>query len=567
MATVPNRLERVPIRPDPNPLAAPASPHTPQRGISSTFSSPGNYRAEEDQVIFEFGARKFQGGFAGDSVPRVTLNLSAEDSRRVGDYRKWLPGFDDLPKSKRRLQDWGADHELWQLDLRDTDIGLVEDKVERIVREAYTKYLLIDARTRRVSIIVPSDVPHPFLSSILSILFNNFQIPSVTLLHPPTMAILAAGQRSGVIVDIGWHETVISVVYEFREVRQCRTRRAMKLVTIAMARLLQEVYEGRPEGSASSHGPGVGENEIMGIDFDVAEEAVTRMAWCKKFSNVADLKGLQGPHIAPDASDESEHVEHNDQETLIAIPGIPSASRACQVPFTSLSKPVETALFASSDNPREQDDHEQPIHFLLYNVLLALAPDIRSVCMSRIMFSGGGSNIPEVKFRILDELSDLVNHRGWDPVWRKTVDKRRHKLNANYDHRNKMSRVPAEKVSEDVDGFHKDKGVVGAAFTAQTHEPISEKLRHQDEKNSKPTIAGVIRGIETLGSWAGASLALSLRIKGTVEIEKDSFSQHGLVGVKRETDPAIAKARQNYMGGLTRTAGHDAATWSLGPWG
>ena len=559
MATAPSYLDR---------RTGPVSPHTPQRGISSSFSSPGTYRAEEDQVIFEFGARNLHVGFAGDSVPRATLAFTAEGSRRVGDYRKWLPGYDELPKQKRRVRDWVADYELWGLDLRDTDIGLIEDKVERIVHEAYSKYLLIDARSRRASVIVPSDVPHPFLSSILSVLFTNFQIPSVTLLHPPTMAVLAAGQRSGIVIDIGWHETAISVVYELREIHRRRTRRAMKVVTIEMARLVHQVNEGESANSTSRHEQEGTGNEIMGIDFESAEDIVTRMAWCKRFSDIASERGSNGLHIPIDVSTESKPTEGEKEETLITIPGASALSGSFQVPFSSLSRPVETALFTSSGSPRDHDDHEQPIYLLLYTALLNLTPDLRSVCMSRIMFSGGGSNIPNLKFRILDELSDLVKRRGWDPVWGRVADDRRRKLKeTSYNRRNKAPRpVSLQKFLASGNVSQENEPAIAAAFVAQTPDPIAENLRRESERGSKPTVSGVVRGIETLGSWAGASLASALRIKGAVEVEKDMFLQHGLAGGRREAEAGQTKAKLNYGTGLMRTAGHDAAAWTLGLW-
>ena len=37
-----------------------------------------------------------------------------------------------------------------------------------------------------------------------------------------------------------------------------------------------------------------------------------------------------------------------------------------------------------------------------------------------------------------------------------------------------------------------------------------------------------VRGVDTIGAWAGASLVASLRIKGVHEIEKDEYNKHGL---------------------------------------
>ncbi|KAL8692519.1 MAG: hypothetical protein Q9224_003939, partial [Gallowayella concinna] len=200
--------------------ADPSSPHTPQRTFSSAFSSPSvSYRAEEEVLVFELGARHLSAGLVGESKPRCRLGFGPEDSRRVGDYRAYYPEYQDRPRKRKRDYKWGEDHELWRMDLRGVDLGLVEDKIERAVREAYTKYLLLDSKNKRLVLVLPSLMPHRLLSSILSSIFSNFQTPSITLLSSPALNIAAAGCRAGLVVDIGWDETVITSVYDFREIK------------------------------------------------------------------------------------------------------------------------------------------------------------------------------------------------------------------------------------------------------------------------------------------------------------------------------------------------------------
>ena len=49
----------------------------------------------------------------------------------MGDYRGWAPGG---RRKDLAIEEWGKEHELWRMDLRDVDLGLVEDKIERTVR-------------------------------------------------------------------------------------------------------------------------------------------------------------------------------------------------------------------------------------------------------------------------------------------------------------------------------------------------------------------------------------------------------------------------------------------------
>lgn len=124
--------------PSTNP-GAPGSPHTPLRTISSTFGSPSALRAEEDCVVIELGSRYLRAGFAGDAVPKAVLDFGPEEQRRAGDLRRWETDYIGSRQKNIHDKSWGESYELWRPDLRGLDLGLVGDKIERAIREAYTK--------------------------------------------------------------------------------------------------------------------------------------------------------------------------------------------------------------------------------------------------------------------------------------------------------------------------------------------------------------------------------------------------------------------------------------------
>lgn len=128
------------IRPQPsqNPTS-PSSPHTPLRTISSTYGSPSALRAEEDCVVIELGSRYLRAGFAGDAVPKAVIDFGPEEQRRPGDFRRFGAGYAKEWRERIKGKGWGEAHELWQMDLRGIDLGLVGDKIERALREAFTK--------------------------------------------------------------------------------------------------------------------------------------------------------------------------------------------------------------------------------------------------------------------------------------------------------------------------------------------------------------------------------------------------------------------------------------------
>ncbi|MCJ1293380.1 hypothetical protein MMC34_004934 [Xylographa carneopallida] len=559
----------------------PASPHTPVRGISSSFSSPlASYRTEEEALVFEFGARHLRAGVAGESAPRGSLAFGPEQSRRVGDYRQWLPGYEAQVRTKATIARWGEEHELWRMDLREVDLGLVEDKLERALREAYSRYLLLDSKTRRLVLVLPSVIPQALISVLLTCLFTNFLIPSVTLLSAPILSIVAAGLRSGLVVDIGWQETIITAIYEYREVQQRRTTRAMKLLTLHMAQILQKISRqtqtkaltGRNDNTAS-------DNDIL-VDFQHVEEVTARLVWCQTSpQNLEHSRKSLGKQVSTlqlpkeDYNERDKLLRNNLNETPISIPLLSSSSKPSPVPFTTFSKPVESALFAHDTSLHDLDDHEQPLPHLLYQALLALSPDVRGLCMSRIVFTGGGSHIPSLKARLLDELASTVAQRGWDPVWGKAADKYRQTREEVGRSRNvasaesEVSIKTTEHTGDAPDGRQNPPSTAAAAFEPQVSDPIEDRLRREGAKGSPDTVAGVVRGVETLGAWAGASLVAGIKLRGIVEVERDVFLQHGLAGAKRDMDVSVAhSSRQSLGAGYMRGGGVEKGGWTLGTW-
>ncbi|KAL8724584.1 MAG: hypothetical protein Q9166_007860 [cf. Caloplaca sp. 2 TL-2023] len=533
--------------------ADPLSPHTPQRTFSSAFSSPSlSYRAEEEVLVFELGARHLSVGVAGESNPRCRLGFSPEDGRRVGDHRRYYPEYQDRPRKRKRDYSWGEDHELWRMDLRGVDLGLVEDKIERAVREAYTKYLLLDSKNKRLVLVLPSLMPHRLLSSVLSAIFINFQPPSITLFSSPALNVVAAGCRAGLVVDIGWDETVITGVYDFREIKVNRTTRAMKLVTQCMAELLKRYSD--PEAT-NTDGLGTSKQERQPITqpfsdnryFDFAEEVTTRIAWCTT-TNIGlawDNKTRVGPdpeQSQTTANSPSEALSQAQTEDTMSIPSPLPPRNTLQIPFAKLSDPVETGLLASGSRTHDLDDHEQPLPQLMYNTLLSLPSDVRSACMSRIIITGGGSNIAGLKTRLLNELTSILDKRGWNSVQGRAAEETR-RLTDN-------PKLDKPRGSETM-------------LEPQVSDEITEKLEKEKAKRMKAEVGGEVRGVETLGAWAGGSLVASLKVKGVVEIDRDSFLTNGLAGAKRESEVVAATQRMS-LG--PRTGLGEKSGWTLGPW-
>lgn len=166
-----------------------------------------------------------------------------------------------------------------------------------------------------------------------------------------------------------------------------------------------------------------------------------------------------------------------------------------------------TGIFAVDKDTHQLDDQEQPVHSLIFKALLSLPPDVRGICMSRIIVTGGGSHIPGLKSRLLEEVSTLVADRGWDPVEGKAADRRRARLKEiknPQQNRNHGASASTQDASTPVDVPPKlTAKTTAAAFQEQVHDPIAEKLQREQLKGTKPLMSGKLRVVETLGPWAG----------------------------------------------------------------
>lgn len=566
-------------------------PRTPLRPMSSTFNSPSGLRAEDEILILELGARRIRVGFAGDAAPKGVVTFGSEQTRRVGDFRRWDAGYvDEWHKSG-----WGDDHELWRGDVRGLDLGLVGDRMERGLREAFNKcvkrsvpylastcgglivgldrYLLIDSRPRRVIAVLPAGVPVPLIATTLDTLFNRFHAPSVSLMSSPVACAISSGVRSALVVDIGWAETVVTAVYEYREVQSSRTIRAGKALVENTHKLVASAL-GSQLAATLTEETQDGHTEHV-ISFEECEEIATRLAWCKPARDSTPPKQEEGlPTVTEQDESETGATMTSSDSATVSIPlrsTTPPATLA--VTHEQLSTLAETTFFESERPPSSFDDDEYPLPLLIYHNLLRLPLDVRAICMARIIFTGGGSNVLGLRSRVFDEVNQLIQSRGWDPVQGKGTEayKTNPKLRRGGSRQAINDGPTAVSSAQDSGGGgsvgHEQDGVWVDAPPDARQEPdqIEEQIRKK--KDEKPRLQGQLRAIETLGAWTGASLLNLLKAPALATVERETWREQGVSGASRpgEVDHKVAQRQSMGAGGLMRSVA--GANWTLGVWG
>jgi actin-related protein len=519
--------------------STPESPRTPTlgRSVSSLFGSPGgSFRTDDDYVVVEVGSRFVRAGFPGESTPRCTLPYDPDSQRRVGDYRQFDPAHAHTRRKPQQRHEWGADFELYRMDLGRVDLGLVGDRFESTMRDVYNKYFVLDTKPRR------------------DVLFGGFQAPSITLMSSPVLSTVAAGLRSALVVDIGWAETLVTAVCEYREVHEQRTVRAGKLLSEEMAKML--------DAALNEH---AGCQEDDRVSFEEAEEVLARVGWCKSKPR-SNRRTLYFPARTSPILEEFEDAVETPEPTVTIPLSKASPPSDITIPFAALAKPAESALFATETALNEFDDHELPLHHLIYQALLSLPMDVRRLCMSRIVITGGVSALPGLKSRLLAELEALVHAKGWDPVrnygtasaWHEQI------LRQQREALELRRQEGDNKMSEPLD----PENPLSAGLRGHEEDMIDSKLAHVALRNGPPPASltgGIVRGVETLGPWTGASLVAQQRIRGIVEIDRERYLQHGLQGASKEKEIPVVPQRHSMGPGVARGAG-ERASWTLGVW-
>lgn len=371
----------------------------------------------------------------------------------------------------------------------------------------------------------------------------------------PVLTTAAAGLRSALVVDIGWSETTVTSIYEFREVQCRRSVRAGKLLGKEMMKLLVDLIH--PENAKPvdlEDERKLGEQARVyrsTISFEECEDVVLRMAHCK--STVGSIEsGLQAININEGEGSTTDKI------VLVSLRSTRPPTKL-QIPFSNLSKPCEVALFATGSADRELDDEETPLHLLVYKALLSLPYDVRSTCMARIVFTGGGSRIPGVRSRILEEVDQLVEKRGWDPVLGKAAEKVKSK---------KLQRALNRQANDEENEVYDDEEDMPRSAAHEDHEsdPVEDQVQRDARKTQRETVHGELRAVESLGAWSGASLISQLKIGAVSTVEREQWLQHGAAGASKPGEVDIVSKRQSMGSHAIRSATSEKTSWTLGVW-
>lgn len=288
------------------------------------------------------------------------------------------------------------------------------------------------------------------------------------------------------------------------------------------------------------------------VSFEETEEVMVRMAWCKPFAQSQQ----------DELSEELEHLrKEEDHEICIRLRSTEPPMNL-KMPFSELAEPCENALFAKNIKTYDLDDEELPLHLLIYRSLLQLPVDVRSTAMSRIIFTGGSSNIPGLKSRLIAEVHSIIDERGWDPVYGKVADEMREKRKLVKNGTN----TPTSPTESEKGGYHDSTTAKPAHAQEQAPDPIESHIRREKNKASESKskdVQGVLRAVDSMGAWAGGSLVSQLRLPSVSTVEREQWMSHGLQGARKREEIGKEGNRKSVRGGLEKG---ENGGWTLGAW-
>ena len=294
-------------------------------------------------------------------------------------------------------------------------------------------------------VVLPPAIPLPLLSTTLHTIFSRFQSPSVSLLSAPVAAAVAAGLRSALVVDLGWAETVVTSVYEYREVSSTRSVRAGRMLVQSVHDLLAGLIDPEYSDKDATGMPVATRKEHL-LSFPECEDVTKRLVWCRQAESGPSKENARPAAVAQPTdgglatvaeTDENEEDGHSTRPDT--SPPRASGSRTTHIPlqscvpprmlelaFDRLAEPCENTFFGGTgeglDIPASWDDDELPVPLLVFRHLARLPIDVRAVCMDRIIFVGGCTSVLGLRARIFDELARLIAEHGWDGVRGKGYD-------------------------------------------------------------------------------------------------------------------------------------------------
>ncbi|RKP10767.1 actin family [Thamnocephalis sphaerospora] len=187
----------------------------PRPGVGSTLPGIGGAGAPylgrrhsiygtEDRIVLDVGSLYLRCGFSGESQPRHILSVSGD-----------LAFHRDGPCNEC-CRHHGRFVELFTPNVGQADPVVLEETLRHYLYDVFYRYLLTDPRQRKVLICESPLMPTEIKNMLARILFQSFQVPSLSFVPSPILSLMTAGVMTGLVLDSGNWETTVMPLFDLR---------------------------------------------------------------------------------------------------------------------------------------------------------------------------------------------------------------------------------------------------------------------------------------------------------------------------------------------------------------
>ncbi|KAJ1658371.1 hypothetical protein IWQ61_002375 [Dispira simplex] len=186
----------------------------------------------EDRVVIDLGSHSLKCGYSGEAHPRCVLPLyhglrwntrnaapntvwgaSTKSSTTTTGTSSWVViSRVTAPEVFSHLLPQEAD--LYGLDIHQLPKDKLRDLLVYYFHQVFSDVLMTDPKLRKVLICDSPLCPVQLKETVAKVLFEYFQVPALIYFPAPGLSLVTTGSVSGLVVDCGHLETVVTPVFE-----------------------------------------------------------------------------------------------------------------------------------------------------------------------------------------------------------------------------------------------------------------------------------------------------------------------------------------------------------------
>ncbi|RUS20977.1 hypothetical protein BC937DRAFT_93948 [Endogone sp. FLAS-F59071] len=382
-----------------NSLTSSTSSLAPFAPLHTLTRRPSIY-GTEDRIVLDIGSLYIKCGFSGEPRPRHIIPVFAS-------------GQKSRSSEGEGYRVAGEFAELFELDVMSNTQALqyLEDRLTQILHDIYFRYLLTDPKQRKIIICESPLAPVCVKQVVAKVLFQNFQVPSISWAPLHLLALLTTGLTTGLVVDCGNLETTVLPIYAARPLTPFirTTPLAGRSLTARLKELLLEHgHLVPPSNIHSSQAPRIQIPESL-LNTALLEDIKTRFLFVSPVS-ARHRSPRRRSSTRPPPDDQQEEDEDEDMTFASVATDVKYPIRIDDRYGQSEGNGVATLIIPGWVRERaaealfDGDEDEASVSGCILDVLMKLQPDLRRPLTSSILLIGGTTLLPGFETRLHQEL-------------------------------------------------------------------------------------------------------------------------------------------------------------------